>query len=177
MEDDKHIYLKEFKTPVGELILGVFQDEVCLCDWKYRRMRKAIDQRISSGLEATFLIQDHPFHLEVIQQIEAYFSKKINVFQLPIRLVGTPFQQQVWETLLTIPYGETVSYLALAEKIDNKSAVRAVASANGANALSLIVPCHRVIGSDKALVGYAGGLPAKKKLLELESKMQQLELF
>jgi len=85
--------------------------------------------------------------------------------------VGTDFQRSVWDGLMQIPYGTTFSYLELAKRIDNEKAVRAVASASGANAISILIPCHRIIGANGDLVGYAGGLPAKKKLLELESNL------
>ncbi|HIP27800.1 MAG TPA: methylated-DNA--[protein]-cysteine S-methyltransferase, partial [Sulfurovum sp.] len=89
----------------------------------------------------------------------------------PLLMVGTDFQRSVWDGLIKIPYGTTASYLELSKNIDNEKAVRAVASANGANAISILIPCHRIIGSNGDLVGYAGGLSAKKKLLELESNL------
>jgi len=93
--------------------------------------------------------------------------------------VGSDFQKTVWEKLLTIPYGKTTSYLELSRMLGDEKAIRAVATANGANAISIIVPCHRVIGSDGSLTGYAGGLNAKQKLLQLEGMNfgEQLELF
>lgn len=90
---------------------------------------------------------------------------------------GTEFQQIVWRELLNIPYGVTVSYLELSRKLSDPKAIRAVASANGANAISILIPCHRIIGSNRELTGYAGGLSAKKKLLELEGATSQLDLF
>ncbi len=94
-------------------------------------------------------------------------------------MVGTSFQQKVWRELLKIPYVETRSYLELSKSLGNKKAIRAVATANGASAISIIIPCHRIIGADKSLVGYAGGLPAKQKLLDLENPRWrgQMELF
>ena len=93
--------------------------------------------------------------------------------------MGSDFQKRVWQELLKIPYGSTASYLTLSQKLGNEKAIRAVASANGANAISIFIPCHRVIGSDGNLTGYAGGIHTKKKLLELESDSanEQLELF
>jgi methylated-DNA-[protein]-cysteine S-methyltransferase len=100
--------------------------------------------------------------------LDEYFRAERKRFELPLLLVGSDFQKRVWDALLGVAYGETSSYLGLAEKVGNKSAVRAVASANGANAISIIVPCHRIIGSKGELVGYAGGLRAKERLLALE---------
>lgn len=107
------------------------------------------------------------------QQITAYCIGELKVFDLPIKPLGTDFQQQVWLALLQIPYGEVSSYQQLAEAIDNPGSVRAVASSNARNPISLVVPCHRVIGSDKALRGYAGGIETKAKLLELEGHQIQ----
>ena len=94
-------------------------------------------------------------------------------------LAGTDFQKTVWQSLLQIPYGKTMTYLDLSRNMGNEKAIRAIASANGANAISIIIPCHRIIGSNGELVGYAGGLPTKKRLLQLESAYinPQLELF
>ena len=105
---------------------------------------------------------------DVVQQLEEYFARKRKVFTVPIAPVGTSFQQRVWTELQTIPYGETRSYRELADAIGNRSAMRAVGAANGRNPISIIVPCHRVIGSNGTLVGYGGGLERKRFLLDLE---------
>jgi methylated-DNA-[protein]-cysteine S-methyltransferase len=107
---------------------------------------------------------------EAVRQLDAYFAGTLHRFDLPLAPKGTPFQQQVWRALLDIPYGETVSYAELARRIGRPSAVRAVGAANGQNPLSIVIPCHRVIGSDGRLVGYGGGLPAKSALLALEQR-------
>lgn len=159
-----------YNSPCGELILGEYNNQLCLCDWLYRKNRVSIDNRIKKGLKSDYITQESPLLLEAKQQLQEYFEKKREIFDLPLLLVGTSFQQEVWNTLQTIFYGETTSYLHLAKMMNNESAVRAVANANGANALSIIVPCHRVIGKNNALVGYAGGLKAKKMLLHLEMK-------
>ncbi len=105
-----------------------------------------------------------------IGQLDEYFNKKRQVFDLPLDLQGTEFQKRVWNELLKIPFGKTVSYKELTLRLGDIKAIRAVATANGANPVSIIVPCHRVIGSDGSLTGYAGGLWRKKWLLEHESK-------
>ena len=105
-----------------------------------------------------------------LEQFEAYFAGRLRRFTLPLAARGTPFQQSVWRALCDIPYGETVSYLEIAQAIGNPKAVRAVGAANGRNPLSIIVPCHRVIGSSGALTGYAGGIPIKRWLLALEQQ-------
>jgi methylated-DNA-[protein]-cysteine S-methyltransferase len=105
---------------------------------------------------------------DVVEQLEEYFARKRTMFTVPIAPMGTTFQQRVWTELTTIPYGETRSYGQLADAIGNRSAMRAVGAANGRNPISIIVPCHRVIGSNGTLVGYGGGLERKRFLLDLE---------
>ena len=102
--------------------------------------------------------------------MEEYFARKRKAFDIPLLFIGTDFQKSVWQELLNIPYGKTVSYGELSQKLGNSKAVRAVATANGANAISIFVPCHRVIGKNGNLTGYGGGLEVKEKLLELERK-------
>jgi methylated-DNA-[protein]-cysteine S-methyltransferase len=104
------------------------------------------------------------------RQLADYFAGQLTSFDLPLTPSGTPFQRQVWAALRTIPYGQTWSYAQLAEKIGRASAVRAVGLANGKNPIALVIPCHRVIGSDGSLTGYGGGLDRKRFLLDLESR-------
>jgi methylated-DNA-[protein]-cysteine S-methyltransferase len=103
-------------------------------------------------------------------QLEAYFSGELREFDVPLAVAGTPFQQQVWAALATIPYGESWSYRQLAEAVGNPKAVRAVGLANGRNPVSIVVPCHRVVGADGSLTGYGGGLEAKRWLLTHEHR-------
>jgi len=158
------------KTKIGELIFGSFEDKLCLLDFKYRKMRKTVDERIKKGLKANF--KEH--NTEIIEkaraELDEYFRGNRKEFDLLLQMVGTDFQKSVWNALLKVPYGTTSTYLQLAFDINNKKAVRAVASANGANSMAIIVPCHRIIGSNGELVGYGGGLPVKKRLLKLEQK-------
>ena len=106
----------------------------------------------------------------VITAVERYFAGKLREFKLPLAPEGTPFQKRVWAELCRIPYGATISYAELAQRIGDPQAVRAVGTANGANPIAIVVPCHRVIGSDGTLTGYAGGLDKKRALLELEAR-------
>ncbi|TSJ42034.1 methylated-DNA--[protein]-cysteine S-methyltransferase [Fluviicola chungangensis] len=173
------IYLQYFQSPYGELVLGESGGELCLCDWKYRKMRDQVDSRIQVGLQSEFKLEETDLLNEAKSQLNEYFARGRTAFDLPLLLVGSDFQKSVWEKLLTIPYGKTTSYLELSRILGDEKAIRAVATANGANAISIIVPCHRVIGSDGSLTGYAGGLNAKQKLLQLEGMNfgEQLELF
>ena len=107
----------------------------------------------------------------VAEQLDSYFAGHLRSFDLPLHPQGTAFQRKVWAALLEIPYGETISYLELARRIGNPSSVRAVGLANGKNPLPIVVPCHRVIGSNGSLVGYASGLPIKRALLNLEGAL------
>jgi len=112
-----------------------------------------------------------PLLIQCIEQLIQYFHGERRVFELPVNQPGTAFQQSVWNELAAIPYGKTISYLELAIKTGDPKATRAVANANGRNNVAIIIPCHRVIGADKTLVGYGGGLWRKKWLLELEMKV------
>lgn len=163
-----NIYICCYKSEVGELILGDFNGKLCLCDWRYRKMRTVIDSKIKKYLNAEYLEQKTALHTLAIKQLEEYFNKKRKIFELPLLFVGTDFQKQIWNLLLELPFGSTSTYMNQALKIEKLGAIRAVASANGANAISIIVPCHRIIGSNGEMVGYAGGVSVKKKLLQLE---------
>jgi len=114
---------------------------------------------------------------ECVSQLLEYFEGKRNHFNFKLNLQGTEFQQKVWQELLNIPYGKSISYLDLSKKLGDVKAIRAVASANGRNPLWIVIPCHRVIGSDGSLKGYAGGLWRKKWLLEHESQSTQQSFF
>lgn len=128
-------------------------------------------RRLQKGLHAVFLSGETPLLHEACAQLHSYFEGERQTFTLPLRLVGTSFQQEVWEVLRKIPYGKTCSYLSVAQQIGRPRAVRAVANAIGANPLSLFIPCHRVIGSSGNLTGYAGGLEAKRFLLAKEGAL------
>ncbi len=114
---------------------------------------------------------------ETVSQLNDYFNGKRNDFNIKINPKGTEFQQKIWNELLNIPFGKTISYLDLSKKLGDVKAIRAVASANGKNPLWIVIPCHRVIGSDGSLTGYAGGLWRKKWLLEHENPTTQQTLF
>jgi methylated-DNA-[protein]-cysteine S-methyltransferase len=168
-----------FSTPVGELILASYGDKLCMADWRYRKMRNAIDLRITKIVNAEFFQQESSVIVETKKQLNEYFVGERKVFDLPLLLAGTDFQKQVWNELINIKFGQVETYLGLSARLQNPKAIRAVAAANGANAISIIVPCHRIIGSNRELIGYAGGLPAKRKLLKLEGfrEFTQLSLF
>jgi methylated-DNA-[protein]-cysteine S-methyltransferase len=165
------ISIQYFKTPVGEMILGSYDNKLCMADWRYRKKRESIDRRVQKGLNAVFVEEESSVLKLAKEELEAYFKGTRNTFDIPLLLIGTQFQKIIWKEVRQIPFGRTVSYMELAQKIDKEKALRAVASAVGANAISIFIPCHRVIGSDGSLTGYAGGLDAKKKLLEIENNL------
>ncbi|MDO9261419.1 MAG: methylated-DNA--[protein]-cysteine S-methyltransferase, partial [Flavobacteriaceae bacterium] len=127
------IHIEYFKTPFGELLLGSFNHQLCLADWRYRNMRNAVDQRIQNSLNAIYVEQEDAVLEETKKQLLQYFKQERTIFDIPLLLVGTDFQKSVWSALMEIPYGKTDSYLSLSKKLKNEKAIRAVASANGAN--------------------------------------------
>lgn len=170
-----HICVQHYTSPAGELLLGSIDDRLCMCDWAESIHGDAAGKRLQRLLHADFKEKKSAVTEMAARQLDEYFAGIRHSFELPLLFAGTDFQKKVWNELLNIPYGETASYAAIAERTGMPKAVRAVANANGANALSIIVPCHRVIGSNSTLTGYGGGLPAKKFLLELEHKKDRQE--
>ncbi|MGE8646284.1 methylated-DNA--[protein]-cysteine S-methyltransferase [Acinetobacter vivianii] len=148
-------------SPVGALKLVAHDQALVAVMW---------DNEDHKRVRLAELVEDrqHPMLHKVKQQLEEYFAGQRQQFDLPLDFQGTVFQQQVWQALLNIPYGETRSYKEIAVQLGNEKAVRAVGAANGKNPISIIAPCHRVIGSSGALVGFAGGLDKKQILLSLE---------
>ncbi|HEY0059382.1 MAG TPA: methylated-DNA--[protein]-cysteine S-methyltransferase [Flavisolibacter sp.] len=151
-------YTLLYDSPLG--ILRLSSSDNALCSLTFNNS--------SDLLEVT---EGHPLLREAANQLTAYFSGTRKVFDLPLEQEGTLFQQQVWQLLQAIPYGKTISYLALAKAYGDVKAIRAIASANGRNHLPVIIPCHRVIGTDQSLTGYSGGLGRKKWLLEHEARL------
>jgi len=168
------ILTKEINTPIGKMIAGATSKGICLLEFdepirieKHRKhFLKVRNSELISG-ESTYFE-------ELEKQISAYFEKKFFQFSIPLDLIGTDFQLQVWNELLKIPFGQTRSYKKQAIAVGNLKSIRAVASANGDNAVSILVPCHRVIGSDGSLTGYGGKVWRKQFLLELESNQTSL---
>jgi methylated-DNA-[protein]-cysteine S-methyltransferase len=151
-------------SPVGALKLVAHDQALVAVMWDNEDHKRV---RLAELIESP----QHPMLHKVKQQLEQYFAGQRQQFDLPLDFQGTDFQQQVWQALLTIPYGETRSYKDIAIQLGNEKAVRAVGAANGKNPISIIAPCHRVIGSGGALVGFAGGLDKKQILLSLEQQI------
>ena len=164
------ISIQYHKSDVGELKLGSFRGRLCLLDFRYGEMRKTVDKKIKKGLNAGFVEQDDEVLARTRKQVDEYLSGNRRAFDIPLLVVGTDFQRRVWKALMKVPYGVTSTYGQIAEDIGSPKAVRAVGNANNANPISIIIPCHRIIGSDGELVGYGGGLSIKERLLKLEQK-------
>ena len=157
-----------FSTPIGDMFACTSNEGICLVEFIERKQLEKEMTDLKKRLNAEVIENDHPYLKTLIVQMAEYFSGKRKQFDLPLHTPGTPFQQQVWQALLTIPYGATRSYTEQAQYINNPTAVRAVARANGMNRIAIIIPCHRVLGADGSLTGYAGGLERKRWLLDLE---------
>lgn len=168
MKEKNKIITRKYESPCGTLLLGSFGNKLCLCDWQVEKHRCHVDNRLCRILDAEFTEGTSEVIDKAIAMLDEYFAGKRLAFDVPLLFVGTEFQKKVWDSLLTIPFGKTVSYGELARQIGLPKAVRAVANANGANSISIFAPCHRVIGSDRTLTGYGGGLAAKEYLLKLE---------
>jgi methylated-DNA-[protein]-cysteine S-methyltransferase len=157
----KRYVCKRMDSPVGRLTLVATDEGLAGVLWPNDR-----SGRVRLHIEAED--DDHPVLRETERQLTEYFAGHRKVFSLPLDLAGTPFQHRVWSALLSIPFGETRSYREIARHVGNAGAVRAVGAANGKNPVSIVAPCHRVIGADGTLTGFAGGLRAKAHLLALE---------
>lgn len=164
------ISLQHYDSPCGRLVLASFADRLCLCDWSDNPLAERNRHRIEKYLKATSKTETTSVLEETKRQLDEYFAGKRKAFDIQLCLVGTDFQHKVWNALRSIPYGSTKSYKDIAQCIGKPKAVRAVAGAIGANAISILIPCHRVIGSDHSLTGYAGGLEAKRGLLGMETQ-------
>lgn len=154
-------------SPLGKLKLVARGAHLTAILWEHDKPERV---RLGTMTEAA----DSPILVETARQLDEYFAGRRTRFELALEFAGTEFQKKVWAALLTIPFGETRSYLDIAVQVGNAKAVRAVGAANGRNPISIIAPCHRVIGTSGELTGFAGGLKAKQMLLTLESANGQL---
>lgn len=166
----KVLTYQRYITPIG-IMLACFSDKgLCLLEFSDRRMLESELSTLQKRHGAHFLLQSTPHSEELGLQLKEYFRGERKQFSLPLDTKGSEFQLAVWEVLKKIPYGSTISYKQQATLLGRETAVRSVASANGQNCIAIVIPCHRVIGQDGSLVGYAGGLDRKQHLLDLESK-------
>lgn len=173
--DSKHpnkIFFNRLSTPIGEMVFCYFENKLNLLEFVDRKMLETELQFLKDKLQGFFVstigLEKSKFSDEVTKQIKEYFSSSRTWFSIKLDPLGTDFQKNVWNALIDIPYGKTISYKEQATYLKNPSAVRAVASANGKNMIAIIIPCHRVIGSDGKMAGYGGGVERKKYLINIE---------
>jgi len=172
-----HAYVADIETPIGTMVATATETHLLLLEFSHRRMLDTQLERVRRALDCEFEQGESPVFATVRRQLAEYFAGGRREFDVPMLVPGTPFQERVWSELLRIPAGTTTSYSRLAQAIGQPTAVRAVARANGDNRIAILIPCHRVIGSDGQLVGYGGGLWRKRRLLQLEGNALTLPLF
>ncbi|QQK79476.1 methylated-DNA--[protein]-cysteine S-methyltransferase [Salicibibacter cibi] len=166
---DKPLIFTEMESPIGTLTLVATENGLCqLLFGDFNGTGGKIRMWMAKRNMHREIIRDDAYFDETKKQLQEYFQGKRQMFDLPVDMQGTSFQKSVWEVLQRIPYGETQSYKQVAVAIHSPKAVRAIGAANNKNPIPIIVPCHRVIGSNGAIVGYGGGIEKKKQLLELE---------
>jgi AraC family transcriptional regulator, regulatory protein of adaptative response / methylated-DNA-[protein]-cysteine methyltransferase len=176
--DKQIIHLHRFNTPLGPMYAGATDTGLCLLEFTDRRMLETEFIDLRKRLNAHILPGENEHTKLAKNEISAYFQNPKISFNVPLITPGTDFQNQVWNELKNIPVGETRTYAQQSQALDNPLAIRAVARANGMNRIAIIIPCHRVIGSDGSLTGYAGGLSRKQWLLEHEGAIQKkMSLF
>ena len=168
IDRESSIWINRVATPLGSMIMGVSDNGLCLLEFAERRMLDTQLKRLRQRMGRVFLPGDHPLMQQVKNELDAYFAGELREFTVPLQAPGTEFQESVWSQLKDIPYGEMRSYADIADAMGQASAVRAVGRANGDNRVSIIIPCHRVVGSDGELTGYGGGLWRKEYLLAME---------
>ena len=170
--DKKIVCLQYYPSPCGELVMASLGNALCLCDWNGKPCAERNIRRIGRYIHVDFSIESSAVIEQTKSQLDEYFAGTRKAFDIPLHPVGTDFQRSVWEALLGIPYGETRSYMDIAKMVGNVKGVRAVAQAIGANGIDIIIPCHRVVGANHSLTGFAGGLDIKEFLLNLEKGNQ-----
>ena len=167
------IYYDEVPTPLGIMQVGMTEKGICMFEFPIEARIRIHQKKISEFHSETTTRPDEILNA-LKSQMCAYFEGALTVFDLPLDLIGSDFQCHVWESLLHVPFGKTMSYLELAQQLGNPKSVRAVAQANGQNRLPILVPCHRIIASNGKLTGYSGGLWRKELLLSIENGQNRL---
>jgi len=162
------VHIIRIVTPLGPMMAGATEDALCLLEFADRRILELQLRRVRKHFDAFFIPSSNRILEQLRRELDAYFDGELQRFTVSLSAPGTPFQQTVWKRLQQIPYGTTASYRDIATSLGSPNSVRAVARANGDNRIALIIPCHRVIGSDGNLTGYGGGLWRKRRLLDIE---------
>lgn len=175
--ENQILNIYSISTPLEELLCGVVDNKLVLAQFSDSFKLESLLHHLISLRALKTLREESPLHKVVQSQINEYFQGERKIFDLPLDPVGTDFQKNIWKLLGNIGYGHQTTYMKLSRKKGDKKAIRAVASAIGANPINVIIPCHRVLGSDGKLTGYAGKTWRKKYLLELENGIKQQSLF
>ncbi len=171
---EKHVIdFTRIETDLGTMVACATDKGVCLLEFSDRKGLETELKQLAQYHNANIVQGQNKYFKQLKEELDAYFEGRLKEFKVPLDISGTDFQKQVWQALVEIPYGTTSSYLRQAEVLGKPSSVRAVANANGMNKIAIIIPCHRVVGSDGSLTGYAGGLWRKQKLIDLEKDNKQ----
>jgi len=175
----KDLYQSNYISPLGEMLVMAVDEGICLLEFVDRIHFDKQVAKVHSYFKGSVKIEEHPHIIQLKKELDLYFSKQLKIFSIPLFFIGTVFQIKVYHSLLNINYGTTSTYKQQSLLLGDLKAIRAVATANGSNKMAIIVPCHRIIGSNNDLIGYAGGIDRKKALLELEGALNtaQTKLF
>jgi AraC family transcriptional regulator, regulatory protein of adaptative response / methylated-DNA-[protein]-cysteine methyltransferase len=160
------------ESPLGPLVIGATERGVCLCEFTDRRMLETQFTTLRKRFKCAIVPGENKHLVQLKEELSDYFAGKLKRFTVPLTYPGTPFQEKVWNGLLQIPYGQTISYEVLADRVGSRGAQRAVGHANGQNRIGIVIPCHRVVNKGGKLGGYGGGLWRKQYLLDLERGQQ-----
>lgn len=162
------IFYQELQTPLGPMLAAASDKGLCLLEFTDKNNKQEILDQVSKKWNSSLMKKKNEYIQQAKKELDLYFKRKLKKFSVPLDLKGTEFQTKVWNSLNKIPYGKTWSYQEQSLKLKSPSAIRAIASANGKNKIAIIIPCHRVIGKNGSLTGYAGGIDRKQSLLDLE---------
>ncbi|NDW08111.1 methylated-DNA--[protein]-cysteine S-methyltransferase [Dysgonomonas sp. 520] len=163
-----HISYTQIESPLGEIVACATDRGICFLNFSEGKHNELQLKQIEKEFNAKLKEEDSEFFCQLRKELNLYFAGKLKQFSVQLDMIGTDFQRKVWDSLKQIPYGETRTYMQQSVTLGNPKAIRAVANANGKNKISIVIPCHRVIGSDGKMTGYAGGVWRKEKLLGLE---------
>lgn len=174
--NSNQIFITTYQSPLGLMFLGATAKGICLAEFYDRIHLEKTLLKLADHLKAQFIEEENLHLIHLKEQLSLYFDKKLQKFTVPLIITGTDFQQKVFQSLLKIPYGNTSTYKNQAAVLGDIKAVRAVATANGLNKIAVVIPCHRIIGSNGSMIGYAGGIHRKEALLQLEGALHHNQL-
>lgn len=174
--NSNQIFITTYYSPLGLMFLGATEKGICLAEFYDRIHFEKTLLKLAESLMAQFVEEENQHLNKLKEQLTLYFDKKLQNFTVPLIITGTDFQQKVFQSLLKIPYGNTSTYKNQAAVLGDVKAIRAVATANGLNKIAVVIPCHRIIGSNGSMIGYAGGIHRKQALLQLEGATKQTSL-